>query len=98
MFLLILDDVLEDGDGVLVAEGFELFTVAGDGAALLDLETAEGHADAAGAAGQRVRIATGTAGVGRRRTTELLNAAGPQGGMLELGLREMSEHLGTHRV
>jgi hypothetical protein len=28
----------------------------------------------------------------------LLNAAGPQGGMLELGLGEMSEHLGANRV
>ena len=98
VILLIFDHVFEDGDGFLVTEGFELFTVAGDGAALFDFEAAEGHADAAGAAGQRVRVAAGLAGVSRRRAPELLDAAGPQGGMFQLRLCQMPQYLSAHGV
>ena len=56
---LVLDDVIEDGDGALVAEILELLAVVGDVAALFDFEAAQGHADAAGAIGQRVGLAAG---------------------------------------
>ena len=38
--LLVLDDVFEDGDGFRVAQRLQLLAVAGDGAALLDLQPA----------------------------------------------------------
>ena len=54
--------------GAFVAQDLELLSVAGDGAALLDFETAKSHADAAGTAGQRVGIASGLAVIDGRRS------------------------------
>jgi len=77
MVPFVLDDVLEDGDRAFVAEGFELFTVTGDVAALFDLESAQGHAHAAGAVGQRVGLTTGSAGVDGLGSAQLLDATFP---------------------
>ena len=57
----VFNDVVEDGDGAFVAEVFELLAIVGDVAALFDLETAQGHADAAGAVGERIGFAAGIA-------------------------------------
>jgi len=69
--------VLEDGDGALVAESLELLAVTGDVAALLDFQAAQGHAQAAGAVGEGVGLAAGTAGVDGLGSAELLDALGP---------------------
>ena len=98
MVLFVLDDVFEDGDGFLVAQRLQLLAVAGDGAALLDLEAAQGHADAAGAAGQRVGLAAGVAMVNRLRSAQLHDAAMPERGVLPLGAGQVAQHLGAHRV
>ena len=74
---LVLDDVLEDGDGAFVAESLELFAIAGDVAALFDFEAAERHAHATGAVGERVGLAAGTAGVDRLGSAQLLDAPFP---------------------
>ena len=97
VILLVLDDVLEDGDGALVAEGLELLAVVGDVAALLDLEAAQGHADAAGAVGQGVGLAAGVAGVDGLGTAELPDAAVPRGRRAPLGRGQVAQHLGAHR-
>ena len=83
--LFVLNDVLEDGDRALVAEGLELLAVAGDVAALFDFEAAQGHAHAAGAVGQRVGLAAGAAAVDGLGPAQLLDAAFPQRGVLHLG-------------
>ena len=98
MVLFVLNDVIEDGDGAFVAQGLELLAVAGNVAALLDFKPAQGHAHAAGAVGQRVGFAAGTAVVDRLGTTQFNNAAVPQGGVLPLGAGQMAQHLGAHRV
>ena len=97
MVFLVFDDVLEDGDGAFVAQDLELLAVAGDGAALLDLEAAESHADAAGTAGQRVGIASGLSVIDGRRSTELGNAIGPESGVFQLCGCEVAENLGADR-
>jgi len=98
VILLILNDVIEDGDGALVAEGFELLAVVGYMAALLDFQAPQGHAHAAGAVGQRVRLAVGAAGVDGLRTAEFEDAAVPQSGVLPLGAGKVTQHLGANRV
>ena len=98
MVLLVLDDVFEDGDGFFVAQRLQLLAVAGDGAALLDLQPAQRHADAAGAVGQRVGLAAGPAVVDRLGSAQLLDAAVPQRGVLPLGAGQVAQHLGAHRV
>jgi len=55
--LFVLDHVVEDGDGALVAQRLELLAVAGNVAALFNLKPAQRHADAPGAVGQRVGLA-----------------------------------------
>ena len=94
----VLNDVFEDGDRALVAEGLELLAVAGDVAALFDFKAAQGHAHAAGAVGQRVGLAAGTAGVDGLGSAQLLDAAFPQRGVLDLGLGQMAQHLRAHRI
>ena len=98
MVLFVLDDVLENGDRAFVAKGLELLAVAGDVAALFDFEAAQGHAHAAGAVGQRVGLAAGTAGVHGLGSAEFLDAAFPQRGVLDFGLGQVAQHLGAHRV
>jgi hypothetical protein len=75
-----------------------LLSVTGDLAAFLDFQTAEGHADAAGAVGQRIGFAAGAAVVGGHGLAQLLNAAGPQGGVLPLCSGQVAQNLGPHRV
>ena len=41
MLALVSDYLLQDGKAGLIAEGFELFAILGDVAALVDFETAE---------------------------------------------------------
>ena len=53
---------------------------------------------AAGAVGQRVGLAARSARVGRLRSAQLLDAAGPQRGMLQLGLGQMAQHLRAHGI
>ena len=96
--LLVLDDVFEDGDGFLIAQRLQLFAVAGDGAALFDLQTAQGHAHAAGAVGQRVGLAAGAAPIDRLAAAQLDDASMPERGVLPLGASQMAQHLGAHRV
>ena len=98
MILLVFNDMFEDGDGFLVAERLELLAVAGDGAALLDLKAAQGHAHAAGAAGQRVGIAAGLAGVDGFRSAQLDDAAVPQSCVFPLSAGQMAQHLGADRI
>ena len=90
--------MFEDSDGFLVAQSLQLFAVAGDGAALLDLQAAQSHADAACAGGQRVGIAAGAAMVDRLLSAKLDDAAMPQCGVLPLGGGQVAQHLGSHRV
>ena len=96
--LLVLDDVFEDGDGVLVAQGLQLLAVAGDVAALLNFQASQGHADAAGAVGQRVGFAAGLAVVDRLGSAQFHNATVPQRGVLPLGAGQMAQDLRAHRV
>ena len=98
MVLFVLDDVFEDGDRALVAERLELLAVAGDVAALFDFEAAQRHAHAAGAIGQRVGLAAGTAGVDGLGSAEFLDAAFPERGVLDLGLGQVAQHLRAHRI
>ncbi len=84
--LLVFNDVIEDGDGALVAELLQLLAVVGDVAALFDLEPAQGHADAAGTVGQRVGFSAGACLYRRvRRSAEFHDAAMPEGGVFPLG-------------
>lgn len=94
----IFDDVLEDGDGALVAETLELLAVAGDVAALFDFEPAQGHADAAGARGQRVGRAAGAAFINGFGPAQLADALGPQRRVLHFGRGEMAQYLGAHGI
>jgi hypothetical protein len=96
--LFVLDDVFENGDGVLVAQRLQLRAVVGDVAAFLDFEAAQGHADAAGAVGERVGLAAGVARVGRLISAQFHDAAMPQGGVLQLRASQVAQHLGAHRV
>ena len=77
---------------------FKLLAVAGDGPALLDLQAAQGHADAAGAIGQRVGFAAGLAVIDRLGAAQLDNAAMPECGVLPLGSGQVAQHLSAHRV
>ena len=96
--LLVFDDVVEDGDGAFVAQRLELLAVGGDVAAFLNLQAAQGHADAAGAIGQRVGLAAGLAFVDGLGTAQLQDAPVPERGVLPLGGGQMAQHLGAHRV
>ena len=98
MIFFVLDDVVENGDGALVAQSLQLLAVAGDVAALLDLKAAQGHAHAAGAVGQRVGLAAGAALVDGLRAAQFLDAAFPKRGVLQLGVGQVAQHLGAHRV
>ncbi len=98
VLLLVLDDVFEDGDGFRVAQAFELLAITSYCPAFLDLQAPEGHADAAGAAGQRIGLAAGLAVVDRLGSAQLHNASVPQFGVLPLGAGQMAQHLGAHRV
>ncbi len=95
--LFVFDDVFEDCQGSVVAKRLELLAVGGDSAALVNFEAAEGHAKAAGAAGERVGFSAGFTGVDRLRAAELGDAAGPQLGMLPLGAGQMAQHLRADR-
>ena len=96
--LLVFNDVVEDGDGAFVAEVLQLLAVVGDVAAFFDLEPAQGHADAAGAVGQRVGLAAGIAVVDRLGTAQLHDAAMPEGGVLPLGAGQVAQDLGAHGI
>jgi hypothetical protein len=66
-------------------------------AALFNLKAAQGHADAAGAVGQRVGLAAGLAPVDR------LGPPSPRcgratGGVLPLRAGQVAQHLGAHRI
>ena len=98
MVLLVLNHVVEDGDRALVAQRFELFAVAGDVPALLDFKAAQGHADAAGAVGQRIGLAALFAAVDGLASAQLDDASVPELGVLQLGGRQMAQHLGAHRI
>src|SRR5205814_1438324 len=87
--LFVLDDVIEDGGGSIVAKVFHLLTVVGDMPAFLDLQAPQGHADAARAVGHRVGLASGTPFVLRLRPGQLHDAAVPQSGVLPLGARQV---------
>ena len=96
--LFVLDDVVEDVDGSVVAQVLQLLAVVGDVTALLDLQPAQGHADAAGAVGQRVGLAAGVALVLGLRPAEFDDAALPESGVLPLRAGQMAQDLGAHRI
>ena len=96
--LFVLDDVVENGDGALVAESLELLAVGGDVAAFFDLQAPERHAHAAGAVGQRIGLAAGLAAVDRLGAAQLENAAMPQSGVLPLRCGQVAQHLGADRL
>ncbi len=98
MLLLVLDHVLEDSDRLLVAQRFQLLAVTGDGPALLDLQPAQGHANTAGSAGQRMGIAARLAVVDRFGSAQLDDAPMPQRGMLPFGACQVAQNLGAHRI
>ena len=76
----------------------QLRAVVRDVAALFDLEAPQSHLGAAGAIGQRIGLAPGSAGVSRRRSAQFLDAACPERRMLQLGLGQMAQHLRAHRI
>ena len=96
--LLVLNHLVEDGDGAFVAQRLQLLAVVGDVAAFLNLQPAQGHADAAGAVGQRIGLAAGAALVDRLGAAQLLDAFGPQHGVLQLGRRQVAQHLCADRL
>ena len=98
VIFLVLDDVVEDSDGALVAEILQLLAVVGDVAALFDLKPAQGHADAAGTIGEGVGLAAGVAVVNGLRTTQFDDAAVPEGSVLPLGAGEVAQNLGTDGI
>ena len=98
MVFLVFDYVVEDGDGAFVAEVFQLLAIVGDVAAFLDFEATQGHADAAGAVGERIGLSAGIAVVLGLRPAELDDAAMPEGGVLPLGAGQVAQDLGAHRV
>ncbi len=67
-------------------------------AAFLDLQTAQGHADAAGAVGQRVGFAAGVAAVDRLGSAQLLDAPMPQCGVFPLSAGQVAQYLSAHRI
>jgi hypothetical protein len=67
-------------------------------AAFLDLETAQGHADAARAVGERIRLAARFAVIDRLFAPQLNDAAVPQNGMLPLSASQVAKNLGPHGV
>ena len=96
--LFVFDDVIEDGDGAFVAERLQLLAVVGDVAAFFDFKAAQGHADAAGAVGERVGFAAGVAVVDGLGAAQLHDAAMPQRGVLPLGAGQVAQDLGAHGV
>ena len=98
MVFFVFDDMIENGDGAFVAELLELLAVVGDVAALFDFEATQGHADAAGAIGERVGFSAGVAGVNGLSAAEFHDAAVPEGGVLQLGSGEVAQNLGADGV
>ena len=52
MIFFVFNNVIEDGDGARIAQFLELLAVFSNVAAFVDLQTTQGHLDAAGAVGQ----------------------------------------------
>jgi len=77
--------MIEDGDGALITQFLKLPAVVGNVAAFFDLQTAQSHANAAGAVGQGVGVAAGTSPVSRLGASKLDNAAFPERRMFPLG-------------
>ena len=98
MIFFVFDDVIKNGDGAFVAQILQLAAVAGNVAALFNLQPAQRHADAAGAIGQRIGLAAGRAGVLGLGSSEFRNAALPQRGVLQLGLRQVAQYLRAQGV
>ena len=98
VFLFVFDDVVEDGDGAFVTQIFQLLAVVGDVAAFFDFEAAQGHQGPPGLARQRSGLSLWISLVSGRLATEILDAAGPQVGMLQLGLRQMTKDGGPQAV
>jgi len=90
--------VFENGYRALVAQLLQLRPVAGDVAAFLDLQAAQGHAHTAGAVGQRVGHAGGRAAIDGLGSAQLLDAAVPQRGVLPFSASQVAQHLSAHRL
>ncbi len=90
---LVFDYVVKDGNGAFVAEVFQLLAIVGNVAAFFDFEATQGHADAAGAVGERIGFSAKVAGVLRLRATKLDDAAMPEGGVLPFGAGQVTQHL-----
>ena len=72
---------------------FSCSAVVGDVAAFFDFKTAQGHADAAGAVGERVGFAAGIAFVDGLGATEFDDAAMPRARVLPLGTGKVAQDL-----
>jgi hypothetical protein len=88
--------VFEDGDGAFVAQGLELLAVGGDVAALFDLKAAQGHADAAGAVGERIGLAAGLAAVDRLGAASSLMRPCQRAACSHSAAGQVAQHLGAH--
>src|ERR1700759_4626754 len=95
---LVFNDVVENGDGAVIAEVFQLLAVVGDVAAFFDFEAAQCHADSAGAIGEGVGFAAEISGVYGFRSAKFNDAAVPESGMFPLGAGKVTQYLGTNGI
>src|ERR1700678_2860478 len=98
MLLLIFNDMLEDFDGVFIAELLELGAVVGDVTAFVDFKAAEKNGDSADVAPERACVAAGPTFIDRIGTAEMLDSLLPEGGVFELRGGEMAQALGASGV
>ena len=77
MLLLLLHYLVQDVDAGLVSQLFQLFSVARDVAALVDLQAAQRHARAANAACQLVGVARGATVIARFAAAEFDDSLAP---------------------
>jgi len=92
VFLLIGDDLLQNGDAGLVSDFFELLALLRDVAALVDFQAAKRHAWSADARGQCVGIAASLAFVLRNASAQFTNALGPGRSVTRFGISQIAQN------